>query len=67
MGTIWIKCPATGRRVSTGIETDQESFASFPDQLGRSVCPVCGIRHEWLRGDAWLEAEPDYGGLRKAG
>jgi hypothetical protein len=54
IGTIWIRCPATAREVSTGIETDPESFAQIPDPIGNSLCPVCGIRHEWLKRHAWL-------------
>jgi hypothetical protein len=54
MGTIWIKCPATGRQASTGIETDRVSFAKFPEQVQAIRCPVCGMRHTWLKQDASL-------------
>jgi hypothetical protein len=30
MGVVMINCPNTGQPVSTGIETDTESFASLP-------------------------------------
>lgn len=66
MSTIWIKCPATGRRVATGIETDTESFAQFPRQLENVLC--LWHSHQWLKDDAWLEADgADYSSLRKTG
>ena len=54
MSTIWIKCSATAREVSTGIETDAQSFGKFPDTLKDVVCPACGARHDWHKTDAWL-------------
>ena len=54
MSTIWIRCPATAREVSTGIETDPQSFGKFPDTLNDVVCPACGMRHDWHKSDAWL-------------
>jgi endogenous inhibitor of DNA gyrase (YacG/DUF329 family) len=68
MGVIWVKCPATGRQASTGIETDAKGFADFPDKLNNVRCPACGMRHSWLKEDAWF-AEPsrELELLRKAG
>jgi hypothetical protein len=60
MGTIWIKCPATGRQASTGIETDSASFGQIPQQIETMRCPACGMRHRWLKDDAWL-TDADYG------
>jgi hypothetical protein len=60
MSAIWIKCSATGREVSTGIETYVQSFAKFPDTLKDVVCPACGMRHDWHKTDAWL-ADGDHG------
>jgi hypothetical protein len=54
MGFIWIKCPATGRKAPIGIETDATSFVRFPNQLQSIRCPACGMRHKWLKDDAWL-------------
>ena len=52
MAIIMIRCPATGRGVSTGIEvvsTDQ-----LPVVTGETVCPACGSVHEWTKNNAWL-------------
>jgi hypothetical protein len=51
---IWIKCPATGRRASTGIESDSPKLEHVLDQLNAIRCPSCGMHHRWLKEDAWL-------------
>ena len=40
MGIIMINCPATGRRVSTGIET--VDVEELPAVTAKMVCPACG-------------------------
>ena len=52
MGILKVRCPETGREVSTGIEIDPQSFASLPDKLTPSTCPFCGLDHVWLKCDA---------------
>lgn len=52
MGVLMIRCPNTGREVSTGIDIDHGSFARLPDKLAASKCPLCGIEHTWLKCDA---------------
>jgi transposase-like protein len=54
MATIFTTCPNTGRAVSTGIETDAESFAAMPDVLTRVHCPHCGEQHNWSKYNAVL-------------
>jgi hypothetical protein len=52
MGIIMINCPATGHRVSTGIEvcaTDQ-----LPTVIATTICPECGRIHRWTKNEAWL-------------
>jgi hypothetical protein len=52
MGMIMIRCPATGRGVSTGIEvcaTDQ-----LPVVTATTSCPACGRLHKWTKKEAWL-------------
>jgi hypothetical protein len=59
MGTLMIRCPETGREISTGYEADRASFDSSPVFFARSFCPLCRREHEWFAKDAWLcEAEP---------
>ena len=57
MAIIMIRCPATGRPVSTGIEvvsTDQ-----VPVVTARLSCPACGRVHEWTKQVAWLDSGGD--------
>ena len=55
MAILLIKCPHTDRPISTGIETDPESFAHLPDTLSQVKCPKCGLEHAWWTREAWLE------------
>ena len=52
VGAISIKCPTTGKPVSTGMTLTPESF--YRSVLtGNSVkCPHCGITHIWSKADA---------------
>jgi hypothetical protein len=52
MGIIMINCPATGRDVSTGIETI--GIEQLPAVTAKMVCPACGQVHDWTKADAWL-------------
>jgi hypothetical protein len=58
-GYDWIKCPATGKQASTGIETDPGSFAQIPSQIEGMHCLACGMKHKWLKNDAWLSETED--------
>jgi hypothetical protein len=55
MGLVMVKCPATGRVNSTGIEMDAARFRRTPVFFGRSYCPACRVEHEWFAADAWVE------------
>jgi hypothetical protein len=57
MSMIVIRCPHTGRDVSTGIEIDRTSFDLLPDILVRSNCPDCGMQHAWWKREAKLAGE----------
>jgi hypothetical protein len=52
MGIIMINCPATGRRVSTGIET--VDIEELPAVTAKMVCSACGGVHDWTKSHAWL-------------
>jgi hypothetical protein len=54
MALLTIKCPRTGDRISTGIDTDAETFARMPDAIAHAMCPRCGIEHTWRKSDAML-------------
>jgi len=57
MAAVMIRCPRTGRAVSTAIETEPSVFSRLPEVAGRMRCPVCGEEHTWMASEAWL-AEP---------
>ena len=58
MSSVMIKCPVTGRAVSTAIETEPNSFRRLPKVIARMRCPACGQDHEWTVSSAWLSGEP---------
>jgi len=57
MAAVMIRCPRTGRAVSTEIETEPSVFGRLTDLAGRMRCPDCGEEHVWSTREAWL-AEP---------
>ena len=58
MMTVMIRCPVTGRAVSTAIETDPATFRKLPTVAGRMQCPACEREHTWAISSAWLAGEP---------
>lgn len=48
MAEVVFTCPVTGDDVSTGIETDPESFALVDAFDVRLLCPICGQHHDWF-------------------
>ena len=58
MSSVMIRCPITGRAVSTAIETEPSVFRRLPTVFGQMCCPACGQDHVWSVGSAWLEGEP---------
>jgi len=60
MGAVMIKCPQTGRAISTGMAADRDSFRATPVFFARAYCRHCRAHHEWFAQDAWVcETEPD--------
>jgi hypothetical protein len=59
MGTVMIRCPATGRDISTGMAADREDFARSPVFFARSFCPICQTKHEWFAAEAWVAERAD--------
>ncbi len=58
MSMLMIRCPQTGQAVSTGIDTDPDSFKRIPDVLAFARCPHCGLEHAWWHNEAWLAEGP---------
>jgi hypothetical protein len=54
MGTVMIRCPESGRAISTGINADRASFEATPVFFARVDCPICQVAHEWFAKDAWV-------------
>lgn len=48
-------CPTTGKPVSTGIITGQDTLDHLPDLTSIMNCPHCGVPHSWNTNNAWLE------------
>jgi hypothetical protein len=64
MGTVMIRCPETGREISTGFEADPAHFKSTPVFFARSYCPICRTEHEWFAQEAWV-CEPSEPAARR--
>jgi len=58
MSSVMIKCPHTGREVSTAIEIEPSVFHKLPNLRARMICPACGEEHSWVTSSAWLAGEP---------
>ena len=58
MSSVMIKCPKTGRAVSTAIEVEASTFRRLPKIAARMYCPVCREEHVWFTGSSWLDGEP---------
>jgi hypothetical protein len=55
MGSIMIKCPATGTPLSTGLTAERASFGRTPVFFSRTFCPYCRETHEWFAAEAWVQ------------
>ena len=55
MGTVMIRCPATGIKISTGIEIDRLKFACSPVFFADAYCPACDASHRWFAREGWVE------------
>jgi endogenous inhibitor of DNA gyrase (YacG/DUF329 family) len=58
MAELMIRCPKTGKPVTTGIHIDRARFRAMPVFFSSSYCPSCGTSHEWFARDAWM-CEPE--------
>ncbi len=55
MGAVMIRCPATGRAITTGIEMDLAQFRRTPVFFSRTYCSHCRLHHEWFAQEAWVD------------
>jgi hypothetical protein len=49
-----VRCPNTGRELSTGIEMDAPTFEKLTNIRSQMRCPVCSHNHTWSTREAWL-------------
>lgn len=54
MGFVMIKCPNTGRAISTGMQVDRSRWGATLVFFSRTFCPMCRIPHEWFAKEAWV-------------
>jgi hypothetical protein len=58
LGVVMVRCPKTGRELSTGIEMDAATLEQLPDIRSMIECPVCRVEHVWSTREAWLDNPP---------
>lgn len=51
---VVFKCPNNGHDVSSGILTDEQSFASMLSKKVEVRCPECGEMHRWWMAEGQL-------------
>jgi hypothetical protein len=54
MGALITTCPATGRRIETGIETDRDSMVMTPEFVVTIHCPHCDANHDFSKHDIFV-------------
>jgi hypothetical protein len=58
MPEVLIRCPVTGKDISTGISLKAEVFLKV--DLHQSIkCSHCGMQHSWSKDDAFLKVPPE--------
>lgn len=58
VSVVMVRCPKSGRQLSTGIEMDTATFEQLPDIRSQIMCPVCKLDHIWSTREAWLDNPP---------
>lgn len=54
MGMLMIRCPSTGRAISTDRFVETAAFRASSVFFSRTFCPLCRASHEWFAKDAWV-------------
>jgi hypothetical protein len=58
VSVVMVRCPTTGRELSTGIEMDTATFERLPEIHSEIECPICRHDHIWSTREAWLGNPP---------
>jgi transcription elongation factor Elf1 len=54
MERLFFSCPATGRELDVGVETEIGTLLRIKSKTLRARCAYCGQWHEWQMRDAVL-------------
>ena len=54
MGMLMIRCPKTGRAISTDRYVELATFRTSAVFFSQTYCPLCRVTHEWFAKDAWV-------------
>jgi predicted RNA-binding Zn-ribbon protein involved in translation (DUF1610 family) len=54
MGVLFVVCPYTAQKISTGIDIEEEVLKQLPLIESPLHCPACGQKHTWRCVDAFL-------------
>jgi predicted RNA-binding Zn-ribbon protein involved in translation (DUF1610 family) len=54
MERLYFTCPATHRRIDSGVETEIGTLLKIRSERVRARCPACGEVPEWIVRDAEL-------------
>ena len=57
MPTLYVKCPATGKDIATGLELTKEAFKSADISPQPVRCPYCERDHTWYKSDAFFKQQ----------
>jgi len=58
LGVMMVRCPITGRELSTGVQMDARTFEQLPETRTQLTCPICKIDHVWSTREAWFDNPP---------
>lgn len=57
MPNILIRCPASGKAIETGLDTETIIFETLPSIELPASCADCGQVHYWKPHQAWVEGD----------
>ena len=60
MYEVYVKCPATGEPFYAGVREESWDGTTVPNFLKNSMCPICGVKHEWRSTSVVLEIPLDF-------
>ena len=55
MGLLLIRCPKTGRAISTGRNATAAALRCSPVFFSQTYCALCHETHQWFATEAWVK------------